>query len=46
MFKELVKLGGEFFSEFTWWKLFKSGYDFCVIPYLEKFYPELLFKVQ
>ena len=46
MLKELVKLGGEFFSEFTWWKLFKSGYDFCVIPYLKEFYPELLFKVQ
>lgn len=46
MLKELVNLGGEFFSEFTWWKLFKSGYDFCVIPYLKEFYPELLFKVQ
>ena len=46
MLKELVNLGGEFFSEFTWWKLFKSGYDFCVISYLKEFYPELLFKVQ
>lgn len=46
MLKELVKLGGEFFSDIAWRELFKSGYDFCVIPYLERFYPELLFKVQ
>lgn len=46
MLKELVKLGGEFFSDIAWRELFKSGYDFCVIPYLKKFYPELLFKVQ
>ena len=42
----VMRCGEEFFSDKTWWKLFKSGYDFCVIPYLKKFYPELLFKVQ
>ena len=46
MLKELVDCGEKFFSDMTRWELFKSGYDFCVIPYLEKFYPELLFKVQ
>lgn len=46
MLKELVDRGEKFFSDMTWWELFKSGYDFCVIPYLKEFYPELLFKVQ